>query len=76
VRNVILALVWPAHLFQWLGGLAGLVALAVGYAAFEIAIRPLVQAWLPEVGEAIAEQKRRKQEKRDRKRSLRARSRS
>jgi hypothetical protein len=76
LRNVISALIWPAHLFEWLGGPAGLVALAVGYAAFEVAIRPLVQAWLPEVGEAIAEQERRKQEKRDRKRSRRARSRS
>jgi len=73
LRNVISALIWPAHLFEWLGGPAGLVALAVGYAAFEVAIRPLVQAWLPEVGVAIAERERRKQEKRDRKRSRRAR---
>lgn len=74
LRNVVSALIWPAHLFEWLGGPAGLVALAVGYAAFEVAIRPLVQAWLPEVGEAIAERERRKQEKRERKRSRRARS--
>ena len=76
VRNMISAVIWPAHLFEWLGGPAGLIALAVGYAAFEIAIRPLVQAWLPEVGEAIAEQERRKQEKRERKRSRRAGDRS
>jgi hypothetical protein len=76
LRNVISALIWPAHLFEWLGGPAGLVALAIGYAAFEVAIRPLVQAWLPEVGEAIVERERRKQEKRDRKRTRRARSRS
>src|SRR5262245_53375734 len=68
LRNVVSALIWPAHLFEWLGGPAGLVTLAVGYAAFEIAVRPLVQAWLPEVGVAIAERERRKQEKRDRKR--------
>lgn len=71
VRNIVSAVIWPAHLFEWLGGPAGLVALLVGYAAFDVAIRPLVQKWLPEVGEAIAEQKRRKQEKRDRKRALR-----
>ena len=71
VRNVVSAMIWPAHLFEWLGGPAGLVALAAGYAAFELAIRPLVQAWLPEVGEAIAEQERRRQEKRDRKRARR-----
>lgn len=69
--NAISALIWPAHLFERLGGPAGLVALAAGYAAFELAIRPVMQAWLPEVGEAIAEQKRRKQEKRDRKRAKR-----
>ena len=74
LRNVVSALIWPAHLFEWLGGPAGLVALAVGYAAFEVAIRPLVRARLPEVGEAIAERERRKQEKRDRKRARRARS--
>ena len=76
VRNIVLSVVWPAHLFQWLGGPAGLVALASGYAAFEYAIRPLVQTWFPEVGEAIAEQKRRKQERREEKRARRARSRS
>src|SRR5262245_17046880 len=58
LRNVISALIWPAHLFEWLGGPAGLVALAVGYAAFELAIRPLMQAWLPEVREALVEQER------------------
>ena len=76
VRNVVSAMIWPAHLFEWLGGPAGLVALAAGYAAFELAIRPLVQAWLPEVGEAIAEQERRRKEGRDRKRAQRARGRS
>jgi hypothetical protein len=76
LRNVVSALIWPAHLFEWLGGPAGLIALAVGYAVFEFAIRPLVQAWLPEVGEAMAEQERRKQEKRERRRSRRARGRS
>src|SRR5688500_12402194 len=70
--NGIWALVWPAHLFQWLVGPAGFAVVAVGYGAFEVAIRPLVQAWLPEVGEAIAEQERRKQEKKDRKRARRA----
>ena len=73
VRNIVSAVIWPAHLFEWLGGPAGLVALLVGYAAFDVAIRPLVQKWLPEVGEAIAEQKRRKREKRDKKRAQRAR---
>ena len=76
VRNVVSALIWPAHLFEWLGGPAGLVALAAGYAVFELAIRPLVQSWLPEVGEAIVEQERRRQEKRERKRARRARGRS
>jgi hypothetical protein len=70
--NGIWALVWPAQLFQWLGGPAALAVLVIGYGAFEVAIRPLVQAWLPEVGEAIAEQERRKQEKKDRKRARRA----
>src|SRR5262245_13513886 len=72
VRNVVFALIWPARLFEWLGGPAGLVALAAGYVAFDFAIRPLARAWLPEVGEAIAERKRRRQEKRDRKRARRA----
>src|SRR6185295_19132295 len=76
VRNVVSALIWPAHLFEWLGGPAGLVALAAGYAVFELAIRPLVQSWLPEVGEAVVEQERRRQEKRERKRARRARGRS
>jgi hypothetical protein len=74
LRNVISALIWPAHLFEWLGGPAGLVALVVGYAAFELAIRPVVQARLPEVGEALAERQRLKQEKREKKRARRARS--
>lgn len=74
LRNVVSALIWPAHLFEWLGTTAGLVALAVGYVAFEAAIRPLVQTWLPEVREAMAEQQRLKQEKRERKRARRERS--
>ena len=40
VRNVVSALIWPAHLFEWLGGPAGLIALAVGYAVFEICHPP------------------------------------
>ena len=76
VRNVVSALIWPAHLIEWLGTTAGLVVLAAGYVAFDAAIRPLVQTWLPEVGEAIAEQRRRKEEKREEKRARRARSRS
>ena len=71
--NGLSALFWPFHLFRWLGPFGLVVALAIGYAAFEGAIRPLMEAWLPEVKEAIAEQERRKQEKRERKRLKRER---
>jgi hypothetical protein len=64
--NGVLALMWPVYLFRWLGGL-GVVVLVVGYAGFEYAIRPVMEAWFPEIREAIAEKQRRKQEKKDRK---------
>jgi DNA integrity scanning protein DisA with diadenylate cyclase activity len=69
--NGVSALIWPVYLFQWLGGL-GVVVLAVGYAGFEYAIRPVMEAFLPEIREAIAEKERRKQERKERKARKRA----
>jgi hypothetical protein len=69
--NGISALLWPVYLFQWLGGL-GVVVLVAGYAGFEFAIRPVMEALLPEIREAIAEKERRKQERKERKASKRA----
>jgi hypothetical protein len=68
--NGLFALGWPVYLFRWLGA-SGLIVLAVGYAAFDLAVRPIVEAWLPELKEASAERARRKQEKKARKRSQR-----
>jgi hypothetical protein len=71
--NGLFALAWPVYLFRWLGA-SGLIVLAAGYAAFDLAIRPAVEAWLPELKEASAELARRKQEKKARKRSQRTNS--
>jgi hypothetical protein len=69
--NGIRALIWPVHLFEWLGATSGLAVLGLGYIAFELALRPLVQAQFPELEEAVAERERLKQEKKARKRSKR-----
>jgi hypothetical protein len=69
--NAFLALVWPLYLWQWLG-VYSLVVLAVGYIAFEYALRPLIEHWLPELEQARLERARVKQEKRDRKKQKRA----
>ena len=73
--NGIYALMWPVYLFRWLGA-SGLIVLAVGYGAFDLAIRPVVETWLPELKEASAELARRKQEKREKKRTRRSTGRS
>jgi hypothetical protein len=71
--NSVSALLWPIHLFRWSGGF-GVVVLAIGYVGFEGAIRPLVEARLPELKEARALRELRKQakaEKAEKKRSRR-----
>jgi hypothetical protein len=60
--NGLSALLWPVLLLRSLGGL-GLVVLAVAYAVFERAIRPLVEASYPEIRDARAERARLRQEK-------------
>jgi hypothetical protein len=71
IFNSVFALLWPLHLFRWLGGF-GLVVLALGYVAFEFAVRPLVEAWLPELRQARILMARSKQERREQKRLERA----
>jgi NhaP-type Na+/H+ or K+/H+ antiporter len=73
--NILFALLWPIRVLEWLGGW-GLLVLAAGYAAFDFAIRPVVEAWLPDVKEAVAERERLKQEKKEAKRLKRAARRS
>ncbi|MFP6817316.1 MAG: hypothetical protein VB949_16845 [Pseudomonadales bacterium] len=46
--NVILALIWPVYVLQWLGGW-GLVALGGGYLLFEKVLRPYVEGWFPQL---------------------------
>jgi len=69
--NGILALLWPIYLWRWLGPY-GLVVFAAGFAVFELALRPLVEKWFPELKLARIERARLKQEKRDRTRQERA----
>jgi hypothetical protein len=66
--NAFLAVLWPLHLWRWLG-VYSLVVLAAGYLAFEFALRPFIERWFPELAQARIERARQKQEKRDAKRS-------
>jgi hypothetical protein len=46
--NVILALIWPVYVLQWLEGW-GLVALGGGYLLFEKVLRSYVEGWFPQL---------------------------
>jgi hypothetical protein len=72
--NAFLALIWPVHLWRWLGAYS-LVLLATGYLAFEYALRPVIERWFPGLKQARIEWARLKQEKRDAKRARRERRR-
>jgi len=51
--NALLALVWPWHVFQWLG-IFGLILLGAAWFAYVSVARPIVETWFPEIGEARA----------------------
>lgn len=53
ILNVFLAAVWPIYLLGWLG-VWGFAVLIGGYLLFELAARPAVEAWFPELNEAGA----------------------
>jgi len=70
VVNSLLALVWPVHVLQWLGGY-GIVVLIAGFFAFEHFLRPLVEGRFPELAMAREQSALRKAEKKARKASRR-----
>lgn len=73
IFNVVSALIWPVHLLQWLGAW-GLAVLVIAFAAFERLLRPLIEAWFPELAatrDDIARAKQAKQAAREAKRVAR-----
>ncbi len=50
--NSLLALLWPAYVLEWVGGLWGVTLLVGGYLMFEYGIRPIVEGVFPELKEA------------------------
>jgi hypothetical protein len=71
IGNTIRAAIWPVFLIDWLGPLGILLFFAGGF-VFERAVRPSVEAWLPDLKEAREQRVRAKQEKRERRRAKRA----
>lgn len=69
--NTVLALLWPIYLLRWWGWY-GIAMLVIGSGIFELAIRPRVEAWLPELKEARLKIRLAREEKRNRKRQKRA----
>jgi hypothetical protein len=74
IGNTIQAALWPFLLIKWLGPLGILLFFAGGF-VFERAVRPTVEAWLPDLKEARDQRVRARQEQRERKRAARARRR-
>lgn len=52
--NVIQALIWPIHVFFWLG-IWSIPVLVAGYWVFNSVVRPTVETWYPELREARIE---------------------